>query len=145
LLNSGATKCWGISHKTSFDNFTWRDNVGLADECKSFVVNVPAGTVQLADGASVTCALAADGTVRCGNLWLTQKRGDRGDSPSGLNPVRGITNAVQIAMGRGHVCAADAAGTTRCWGLDDVGQLGIGHIYRNYPSGLAEPALVALP
>jgi hypothetical protein len=62
-----------------------------------------------------------------------------------LIPVRGITNAVQIAMGSGHACATLADQTVQCWGIDDVGQLGIGDVYSNYPFGLAVPATAQLP
>jgi len=51
---------------------------------------------------------------------------------------------VQIAMGNGHACATLADRSIRCWGLNTAGQLGIGEIFSNYPSGLIDPAVVPL-
>jgi alpha-tubulin suppressor-like RCC1 family protein len=115
LLTSGTTQCWGIKHVPDTNLNTWTDSATLdPDRCRSFIESVPANTTQLADGASTSCALTADGTVHCANLWLTLRRGQRADASSALIPVRGITNAVQIAMGSGHACATLADQTVQC-------------------------------
>jgi alpha-tubulin suppressor-like RCC1 family protein len=37
------------------------------------------------------------------------------------------TNAVDVGIGNRYTCALTDAGSVRCWGLNDVGQLGLGH------------------
>jgi len=56
--------------------------------------------------------------------------------------VLGIDNALQLAMGRGHVCAALADDSVKCWGLNDLGQLGMGQPFVNFPYGPPVPVAV---
>jgi len=78
-------------------------------------------------GAYFTCAVAADGTVKC---WGYGGNGELGDG-AGVNrsspvTVSGITNAVSVAVSTYHACAVLATGEGRCWGQNNYGQLGNG-------------------
>jgi alpha-tubulin suppressor-like RCC1 family protein len=78
-------------------------------------------------GANHTCAVKADGGVRC---WGANGNGQLGDqtlvnrtSPVG---VSGIKDATAVAAGDAHTCARLVDGTVICWGANADGQLGDG-------------------
>jgi alpha-tubulin suppressor-like RCC1 family protein len=84
--------------------------------------------VQLAAGAQHTCALFANGEVRC---WGANGSGQlgRGDTTtinasSAATPVPLGKPAKQIAAGGAHNCALLEDGSVKCWGEGDSGQLG---------------------
>jgi alpha-tubulin suppressor-like RCC1 family protein len=89
-------------------------------------------------GDEHTCALLANGTVKCwghntyGQLGL-EKPGNVGDSASSmgdnLSAVDLGTNryALQIAVGGNHTCARLDNGSVKCWGYNLYGQLGQDH------------------
>jgi alpha-tubulin suppressor-like RCC1 family protein len=53
--------------------------------------------------------------------------GGDGDLPDGADPTCNVPNcAISIALGLEHGCALAKDGTVRCWGLNSLGQLGIG-------------------
>jgi len=91
------------------------------------------GVVQLAAGASHTCAMLADGAVTCFGL------NSKGQVGPGANttaeevrtpaPVTGFAARVEsIWSGPNaqHTCAVVAGGKVQCWGSDSDGQLGDG-------------------
>jgi alpha-tubulin suppressor-like RCC1 family protein len=83
----------------------------------------------LAAGEFHTCAVLADGTVRC---WGENTFGQLGDGTTDNTrplpvPVSGLsTAAVGLAAGRDHTCAVLADGSGRCWGGNAFGQIGDG-------------------
>ena len=95
---------------------------------------------QVAAGYFHACALESRGTVWC---W-----GDNGDGElgKGTSPVTSntplqaaIQNATFVAAGSSDSCAiGDAPGDLHCWGMNNVGQLGIGDLVEH-----ATPAQVA--
>jgi alpha-tubulin suppressor-like RCC1 family protein len=97
-------------------------------------VDVGGTVVQIAAGGGHTCALLADGAVRCwgrnnlGQLGLgnTLPIGDN-ELPSSVDPVDLGGAAVQIAAGRDHTCALLEGGSVRCWGEGTLGRLGYGN------------------
>jgi alpha-tubulin suppressor-like RCC1 family protein len=101
---------------------------GLDDRGRHFI-HVLDRVVQVAAGGAHTCALLADGTVRCWGRALEGQvdgRTDRAsvDEPTTL-PISGIT---QIAAGALHTCALQNDGTDPgsviCWGSAQYGQVG---------------------
>lgn len=131
LMDDRGVKCWGndyygeigIGHIDTGDVFAPVD-VDITD-----VVGVSAGSAH-------TCAVLADGTVKC---WGEDRNGElgNGDDDSELVPCRGalcaplpvdalITEAVSVAAGEGFTCAVRRDQSLHCWGSDGSGQLGNG-------------------
>ena len=82
--------------------------------------------VAIDGGASNTCALVTDGTIRC---WGANGGAlGNGSVRNSIVPVTvsGLTDATGIAVAAGHACAVLADGTVRCWGSNESGELGNG-------------------
>jgi alpha-tubulin suppressor-like RCC1 family protein len=112
-------------------------------------VPAPIDIVQLAAGASHTCALRASGAVLC---WGANRVGQLGDGTTARRRpeprvVGGVTDAVFITAGDEHTCAVRRDGTVLCWGLGTHGELGDGQrVSRATPGpvrGLGEVVQVA--
>ena len=88
-----------------------------------FLLNVEGASIAL--GGDYSCALLADGTMKC---WGSNDYGQLGDGTTTNSTipveVSGITTATSIAMGRVHSCALLTDGTVKCWGRNNMGQLG---------------------
>lgn len=134
LLEDGGVKCWG-------DNADGA--LGLGDEANRGDARFEMGdalsklaldhTVQLsARGGAHSCALLADGHVKCwgansfGALGVGDSRA-RGNDPAALPVVDlGAHKAHAIAAGGGVTCAILDDRSTRCWGYNQYAALGAG-------------------
>jgi alpha-tubulin suppressor-like RCC1 family protein len=136
LLVGGAVRCWGngANGRLGYGN---TNSIG-DNEAPSVAGNVNIGgiAIQIAAGGAHTCALLANGVVRCwgdgtyGQLGYgnTNTIGDN-ETPGSLGVdvnLGGIT-ATQIAAGGSHTCALMITGAVRCWGRGASGQLGYGN------------------
>jgi alpha-tubulin suppressor-like RCC1 family protein len=132
LLADGKARCWGA-------NDSGQVGAGHTSPLGSPPVSVTGLTnaVAITAGADHTCALLADGTVRC---WGRNSEGQLGDGTttdrSSPVSVAGLSNAVAITAGADHTCALLADGTARCWGFNTDGELGEGtsSLPRSVPS-----------
>lgn len=123
LTSSGAVLCWGSN--------TWGqlgiNSPATTESSAPAQVTSLEGIVQIALGASHSCALAAAGTVHC---WGYNLNGELGNDTRTNAPlptqVLEIGNAVRIAAGGTHSCALLADNTVKCWGANGSGQLGHG-------------------
>lgn len=135
LISNGDVKCWGFGGggRLGYANTTTiGDNeapatagaVSLGGEAKSITA-----------GARHTCAVLANGDVRCwgvgvqGRLGLaaTDNIGDD-EHPSSVPPVDVGQRAVAVTAGDEHTCALIATGGVRCWGNGAMGRLGYANV-----------------
>lgn len=91
--------------------------------------------VQVAVGGAHTCALIADGSLRCWGLNQYGQLGyghtsDVGDNEpggdAGYVEVDATRKVTAIAAGAVHTCALLQGGAVKCWGYGFKGQLGYG-------------------
>jgi alpha-tubulin suppressor-like RCC1 family protein len=123
VFPNGTLSCWGRNDSRQLGD--------PATTAESSTVPVPVGGIvnatAVAVGAFHTCALLANGTVRC---WGLNDNGQLGDgtviNSGGPVTVSGLGGVVAIAAGGWHTCALLADGTARCWGENLYGQLGNG-------------------
>ena len=122
LLADGRILCWGADDFGQLGNGTRTHSSTVPVE----VAGITTATAVSA-GAFHTCAVLADGSVRC---WGWNDLGQLGNGTvlASATPtqVTGIYTASTVSAGGYHTCAVLADGSMRCWGRNDNGQLGNG-------------------
>lgn len=124
LFDDRTVWCWGGNRDGLLGN-------GVATDKSEQMIRVAGvnSAVDIAVGINFSCAVLADGTVRC---WGGNDRGQLGNgttTESGIPvTVEGVTDATDVVAGADgwHACALLHDGTIRCWGYNDDGQLGNG-------------------
>jgi alpha-tubulin suppressor-like RCC1 family protein len=153
---NGTVACWGLgNHGTlGVDPGTLSDCglvtageaprlallEGVTRRCASSPVDVPGITnaTGLRAGPFGTCVLRESGGPVCfgrsvgGSLGVGETVGEVVSAPSAL----AITDAVDVALGERHGCAIDALARTHCFGVNDLGQLGVGSAAADTCGGL---------
>ncbi len=123
LLASGSLSCWGDNLQGQLGNGT------TVSSLTPIIVSGLDGPVQsFSVGNQHTCAVAADGSVRC---WGDNSAGQLGDAStqdrSVPTAVSGLDVAVSsVGVGDVHSCAVTTGGDALCWGDNLFGQLGNG-------------------
>ena len=174
LLSGGSVECWG---KNAFGQLGNSSTESCAESgqpsseesfpCSTKPVAVAGITnaTALTGGDDFTCALLADGTVKC---WGTNDFGQLGNDtteqctiirsstsysePCSTTPitVSGIAGATAISAGYYDTCAVLAGGTIQCWGDNMSGQLGNSASPRSSPvvpvaiSGITNASAVSI-
>jgi alpha-tubulin suppressor-like RCC1 family protein len=128
LLANATVRCWGTNGRGELGNGTLLAN-GYAPSTVSGITNATAISV----GFNYSCALLADGTIKC---WGENGEGELGNGTvtDAATPVTvsGITTATAVAAGQFHTCALLADRTVKCWGTNVSGQLGNGGTPTNF-------------
>jgi alpha-tubulin suppressor-like RCC1 family protein len=140
-FDDGTVKCWG---RNDSGQLGLGDTQNRGDGPGEMGANLPTidlgpgrTALQLTAGTSHSCARLDDGSVKCWGLNAFGQLGlgdtvARGDGPGemganlpsiNLGPGR---TALQLAAGFAHTCAQLDDGSVKCWGLNNVGQLGLG-------------------
>ena len=141
VLSDNSVKCFGMGADGQLGNAAI-DNIGDgvgAIVATSSTVSLGAGrTVRsISAGASHTCALLDNATVKCWGSGLYGRLGyedsaDRGNSTGQMGdslPAVALgtgRTALQISVGSQHSCALLDNYSVKCWGRGTYGQLGIG-------------------
>ena len=120
---SGGAKCWGANFSGKLGDGTHTHRNVPVD-----VRGLTSGVQDIAGGEDHTCALTADGGVKC---WGSNGSGQLGDGTTFIHlvpvGVSGMASGVKaIATGDEHTCAVLAGGGMKCWGENRYGQLGDG-------------------
>jgi alpha-tubulin suppressor-like RCC1 family protein len=133
VLATGAVTCWGQNDAGQLGVLR-EPNAGIGVPGKLVDLGGGRSARAIAAGASHTCALLDDFSVKCwgfnehGELGVgdSSNRGDDEPLGDGLPVVTLAPDPVSVlAVGSNHACAIQAAGV-RCWGLNDSGRLGVG-------------------
>lgn len=151
IRDDGAVVCWGNNESgqlgAAFDRLLVGDDESPAD-VPDLDIDFVREVLQLTAGRGHTCALFADGGVRCWGgvdptlegLGFTAEdvlgspelslNAEGFVDPLSMDDVHLPEPAVQIAAAPGgaHTCAVLASGNVACWGDNGLGQLGIGSI-----------------
>ncbi|HMJ13911.1 MAG TPA: hypothetical protein VK524_20980 [Polyangiaceae bacterium] len=144
LLTNGRVRCWGSS---GVGQLGYGNTSTIGDDelpASAGDVNLGASALRISTGAIHTCALLANGKVRCwggngaGQLGYgnTNAIGDD-ETPASAGDVNAGENVVDIALG-GHTCALLASRNVRCWGPAEViGYAGVFPVGDNEPPASA--------
>jgi alpha-tubulin suppressor-like RCC1 family protein len=127
-------RCWGMGFWGAL-GYGNTERVG-DDETPGFAGAVDVGglVTQVSLGWSHTCALLADGAVRC---WGNSAEGQLGtlsgligddEVPASVDavPLGDAPRVVAISSGAAYACVRLVTGGMRCWGRNVEGQLGYG-------------------
>ena len=142
LFASAKIKCWGNNASGQLGIGTTASHGGQPNQMGNNLpeVNLGEGVLvkDLALGqAQSSCAVTMDGRVKCwgknnqGKLGMGadftavgNEAGDMGDSLPYIN--LGDINVVQVTVGISHQCVLTDQGKVKCWGINNLGQLGLG-------------------
>jgi alpha-tubulin suppressor-like RCC1 family protein len=121
LTTAGAVKCWG-------DNGAGQLGLPASGLKLSPTLSVPLGagsaTISITAGNYFSCALSAEGAVKCWG-WNNNGRLGDGSTASSSTPVDvALPPIAAISSGANHTCAVTRTGSVKCWGFNNLGQLG---------------------
>ena len=135
LLTNGEVHCWGDGSK---GQLAIGNTLVLGDTANE--LPTPAATfgglvVDIAVGAASTCALLADGAVRCAGDNVKGQLGINstvviGDTMAELPPANSAVGkpAKAVFGASGTFCVITTDNALRCWGDNSDGQLGLGSV-----------------
>jgi len=133
VLADGTMRCWGGNDYGQLGNGTLIPSGSIVGTNVGGAVPVPTQVTGIATAVTAsagfvhTCALLADGTLRC---WGWNGYGELGDGTTNEatapTQVVGIAGATAVTAGGYHTCTTASNGTLWCWGRNDSGQLGNG-------------------
>jgi alpha-tubulin suppressor-like RCC1 family protein len=122
LTETGGVKCWGRNKNGELGNGTTQRSSDPVN-----VTGLTVGVVAIAAGDAHTCAVTAQGRLKCWGYNNTGQLGD-GSTETRMEPVdvAGLEGVTAVAAGTAHTCARMAGGEVLCWGENGQGQLGDG-------------------
>jgi alpha-tubulin suppressor-like RCC1 family protein len=123
LTSAGGVKCWGRNGDGQLG-----DGTNTQRTTPTNVSGLTSGIAAIGAGRQHTCAVNAQGGVKC---WGLNNYGQLGDGTTTIRAtpvsVSGLAGAVvSIAAGRHHTCALTSTADVQCWGANYAGQLGNG-------------------
>lgn len=123
LLDNGGVRCWGSNGIGELGNGT-----RTTFSARPVQVTGIHSAIALGLGWAHSCALLANGTVRCWGYNWDGELGNGTRTQTSTVPVQvtGIHTATALATFETHNCALLASGAVQCWGSNRYGQLGNG-------------------
>lgn len=123
LLNDGSVKCWGSNLEGQLGRAGGeRRNVDGLDP-----VELGQPALDIVAGGRHTCAILADGQVKCWGNNQTGTLGQGDDDNRNLPVVVPLADRVAaLTAGGAHTCAMLVSGDLQCWGYNQNGHLGLG-------------------
>lgn len=123
ITTVGGVKCWGDN-----SNGQLGDGTGLNQATPVDVVGLGSGVVDIRAGGTHTCAVTADGQLKC---WGANYQGQLADGtttsqPTPITVANFVPGLVGVESGYYHSCALTSAGGVKCWGENIYGQVGAG-------------------
>ncbi|MBX7185157.1 MAG: hypothetical protein K1Y01_08455 [Vicinamibacteria bacterium] len=123
LTTGGAVRCWGYNGIGGLGDGTTTSRTTPVEP-----LGLGSGITQVATGLYHSCALTANGIVKC---WGNNGNGQLGIGNTISYPtpqiVAGLGSPVaSIAAGDFHTCALTSSGGVKCWGSNLNGKLGDG-------------------
>lgn len=148
LLETGAVRCFGAGADGRLGSGATA-NLGDDEGFAASEVRLDMDVVDIAAGDLHTCALSADGRVKC---WGENDDGrlgygfteDVGDDETDIPALELPGRAVAISAGTSHTCVVLEDGAVSCFGRDRYGELGLGSSETVGDDETAEGALVDL-
>lgn len=132
VLANGTVQCWGANNVGQLGN-------GLTTNSSTPVtVAGITNAVEVSAGFYHTCAVLANGQVSCwgGNDFGQLGNGTTAPLPQFFPaaPVIGVDNAIAITTSSFTSCALLANTQVKCWGVNNVGQVGMGQFSPSVPT-----------
>jgi alpha-tubulin suppressor-like RCC1 family protein len=131
VLEGGALKCWGrngVGQLGLGDLANRGEGPGQMGDALAEVA-LGGAAIAVGAGAAHTCAVTADGGVRCWGVGDAGQLGFESGAGSSSPPVSSLAlpaPAVSVVAGADYSCALLATGQAVCWGAGARGQLGAG-------------------
>ena len=131
IITGGGVRCWGNGGfgELGYDSTTGIGGVSPPDTTMSTLTNLNLGqvAVQVSSGGLFSCALLADGSVKCWGSGFDGELGYDSTSNVGDGKPGDVTmanlpavdlgqRAVELSGGGYHMCAILADGSVKCWG-----------------------------
>jgi alpha-tubulin suppressor-like RCC1 family protein len=118
LTKDGRVHCWG---RNNHGQVTGDGNPSDGRMAVTQLAEL-AHVVQVSAGTEHSCALLADGTVRCwGDDSFGQVSGHAVSSSSmPVTIIADLSDVDQVIAARAHTCVLVRDGSVRCWGMDGV-------------------------
>lgn len=141
ILDNDTVKCWGRNSSGGLGDGGTNHRSGgeLGDALPTVNLGTGRTAKQITAGGGFSCAILDNDSVKCwgDNTYGSLGQGDqraRGDGPfetgdylPAVNLGTGRT-ATSLVAGVGHVCAILDNSSLKCWGLNNLGQLGLGDV-----------------
>ena len=124
LLTNGNVSCFGNNNMGQLGQA-----LTTASSSTPTLVTLAATATHVSAGSQFTCALLSTAAVQCFGQNASGQLGSGSSGSARQTPdaVTGLTGTVvDVTTGTNHACAVMSTGQVRCWGLNDLGQLGIG-------------------
>jgi alpha-tubulin suppressor-like RCC1 family protein len=132
VLSSGVVQCWGWNGEGELGNGKSGSSsrYSVPANVKVDGVNDLTNVASVVGGATSTCAVLKDGSVKCWGDNSYNQLGN-GNNNSTTIPVQ-VVNATmsplsqitKMALQDSHACAIQTGGSLYCWGYNAYGQLG---------------------